>query len=222
MIMRKFAVILGTLACQEWARPATAQQVSVQRLSARDVPAGVSIAGAFKAARRWTDRNGENLLILTRSADVGDSTLVRSGGEVIWSSEIHGYHFVGRGAGYRLLWQTIDFVRECPYDIFLDYAAGSLQVTDADRDGVAETTYVYNVDCMSDLSPAKMKLILHEGATKYAIRGTQDLRAVSADYPAPAMQVDPSLASRPLLRAFAVAQWQRFVVYSAWTSREAP
>ncbi len=107
-------------------------------------------------------------------------------------------------------------MKECIEDIFLDYAPESVQVTDVDHDGVAETSYVYWIACMGGVDPPDMKLILHEGAAKYAIRGMMDLRELGATYPAPEMHVEPALARQPALRAYAVGQWQRFVRWSAW------
>lgn len=207
------ALALGTAA-----HPAAAQQPAVQRLAARDVPAGLGIVGRVEAARRWTDRGGRNLLVLTRTEE---TRRIEPDGDAARSREVHAYHFVQGGTAYRLLWQTVDFVRDCDLDIVLDYAPGSLQVTDVDRDGVAETSYVYGLACRGGVDPPDMKLILHEGAAKYALRGFQDFRELGAGYPAPEVRADASLASQPALRDFAMAQWRRFVRYSAW-QREGP
>ncbi len=216
MILRKISVVVAILAVQAVARPVSAQQIAVQRLTAREIPAGLRIVGRVEGARRWTDRNGQNLLILTGTQSID------SNGNPATDREIHGYHFVRQGAGYRLLWHTVDFVKECDLDLLLEYAPGSLQVTDVDRDGIAETTYVYRLGCRGGLDPLDLKLILHEGATKYAIRGFEDYREFGSEYPAPEMDVEPSLASQPALRAFAVAQWRRFVRPSAWEREGAP
>jgi hypothetical protein len=193
--------------------PLAAQQIAAERVTPRAIPAGLTFVGTVEDARRWTDRNGQNLLVLTRTEEVwGKDSL----GNDARSREIHGYHFIRQGSGYRILWQTIDFVRGCGEDIVLEYAPGSVQVTDVDHDGIAETTYVYAIACMGGMDPADMKLILHEGATKYAIRGFQDLRELGSEYPAPEMHVEPALSAHSALRDFAVAQWRRFVRYSAW------
>src|SRR4051794_3474654 len=86
-------------------RPSAAQQIAAERVAPRDVPAGLSIVGNVEEARRWRDRNGQNLLVLTRTEEVwGKDSL----GNDARSREIHGYHFVRQGSGYRLLWQTLD------------------------------------------------------------------------------------------------------------------
>ena len=212
-------LVLAWLCAAMSTRPLGAQQIAADRVAPRDIPAGLSIVGNVEEARRWTDRNGQNLLVLARTEEVwGKDSL----GNEARSREIHGYHYVRQGSGNRLLWQTVDFVRDCDVDIVLEYAPASVQVTDVDHDGIAETTYVYAIACMGGMDPAGMKLILHEGATKYAIRGFQDLRELGSEYPAPEMHVEPALATQPALREFAVAQWRRFVRYSAWQNKSAP
>jgi hypothetical protein len=215
--MKVPCVLLLALAAA--ARPAAAQQPVVRTLAAREVPAGLGVAGPVEAARRWTDRGGDNLLVLTRTPETPS---VDAEGNPARSREIRAYHFVRRGSGYRLLWRTLDYVRDCDLDIVLDFAPGSLRVTDVDRDGVAETSYLYTLACRGGVDPPGMKLILHEGAAKYAVRGFQDYRELGGDYPAPEMRADAALASQPALRDFAVAQWRRFARPSAWRSEGPP
>jgi hypothetical protein len=185
-----------------------AQDIPARRLTAREVPAGLAVRGVVEAGRRWRDENGENVLLLTRTREAwtGD----------VRAREIHAYHYVRSGAAYRLLWHATDFIRECPVDVMLEYAPGSLRITDVDADGVAETSFVYALACHGGVDPATLKLILHEGATKYAIRGTTDLRSLAPGYPPPEMRLDPTLARAPSLRALAERQWRRFVRQPQW------
>jgi hypothetical protein len=211
MIMpRPSFIVITTAFLTALTGSASAQQPAVRRLGPREVPAGLEYRGSIEGARRWTDRTGDNVLLLTSF----DET--RSDDPSVHSREIRAYHYVRRGAGYALLWQIQDFVRECDLDIILEYAPGSLQVTDVDADGIAETSFVYQLGCMGGVDPAGLKLILHEGATKYAIRGFTDLRDLGPTYPAPEMRPDAALQRVPLLRAHAVRQWQRFVRARRW------
>jgi hypothetical protein len=197
-----------------------AQDIPARRLSAREVPAGVVVRGAVEAGRRWRDENGENVLLLTRTRELG--THSAEYGEQVRGREIHAYHYVRAGAAYRLLWHTVDFVRDCPVDVLLEYAPGSLRITDVDADGVAESSFVYALACRGGVDPPALKLILHEGAAKYAIRGTADYRVLAPSYPAPEMEVDRALARIPALRALAEQQWRRFVREPRWPQGGAP
>lgn len=217
--MPRISTTLATLALILAPAAAQAQAMAVRVLASRQVPAGVAFAGRVEAARQWTDRTGENLLLLTRTPEVptpdGSNDDARD-------RELHAYHYVRQGAGWRLLWQTRDFVRDCPWDVVLSFVPGSLQVSDADRDGVAETAFVYRLACRSDVSPGDVKLIMHQGATKYAIRGTGDMRYLGSGYPAPQMRIDPALAANPALRAAAVRLWNRCVREPAEEETGAP
>jgi len=198
---------------------ASAQAMVVRRVGLRDVPAAAAHRGTVEGARRWTDRNGENLIVLTRT---DQATTRGADGEPLRAREIHAYHYVREGAGYRLLWRTADFVRDCPLDLALEYAPGSLRITDVDADGVAETSFVYRLACQGGVDPSELKLIMHEGATKYAIRGTTDLRDVAPGYPAPEMRVDAALRRVPFLRELAEQQWRQFVREHRWPDDGGP
>ncbi len=182
-----------------------AQDIAARRLAVRQVPAGVAYRGEVKAGRQWRDRLGENLLLLTNTGRVATPDASALGDSVV-SMDIHAYHYVRSGAAYRLLWHSVDYMPRCDsaLDSHLDFAPGSLRITDVDADGTAETSFVYLDMCAEGMG---MKLIMHEGATKYAIRGTTE----SAWTPPPAMmEIDPSFTRVPALRAFAVRQWRRF------------
>jgi hypothetical protein len=198
-----------------------AQDVAARRLAAGQVPPAVRFAGRFEAGRQWRDRNGENLLLLTRTPEkwAPAPNELSSDGR---GRELHAYHYLRDGAGYRLLWHTVDFIRQCEVDVTLRFAPGSLRITDVDADGIAESSFIYSLGCHGGVDPMDLKLILHEGATKYAIRGFTDLRELSRDYPAPKWTLDPALARNPALRAFAERQWRRFVRDRRWPDEDVP
>ncbi len=70
------------------------------------------------------------------------------------------------------MWKISDAEQDSPLDLAVAFIKGSLAITDLDKDGMAETTVQYKLACRSDVSPAQMKLILHEDTVKYALRGT--------------------------------------------------
>ncbi|HET6229686.1 MAG TPA: hypothetical protein VFE05_06350 [Longimicrobiaceae bacterium] len=97
----------------------------------------------------------------------------------------------------------------CDFDLTAGFEPGSLAVTDLDRDGVAETSFLYVLACRSDVSPAVLKLIMHEGAAKYAIRGTTRPKGAGAGGE---MRPDAAFRTAPAaFLAFARHQWARFV-----------
>lgn len=80
--------------------------------------------------------------------------------------------YVRRGEGYQILWQLRDAVRSCPAEMNLGLLPGASSVTDLDTDGQTETTLLYSCNCHGDTSPATLKLVMHEGSAKYALRGS--------------------------------------------------
>lgn len=162
---------------------------------------------------------GENLLILTET-DAFDHEPCE------WDycgndKELYAYHYIQRDSGLALLWRTTDFIRECDVDMTVQMGAHTLAITDLDADGVAESTFLYILACRGDVSAATMKLIMHEGPEKYAIRGTtdEDPRMPGAD--PSEMNVDPSFnRAPPAFRTFAVAHWKKFTSEEDWRERE--
>jgi hypothetical protein len=162
-------VLLGMLATAPFADLARGVEVLP-----RDPP--VPLAGKPVAAARWTDKLGANLLVLTETARVGPA----SGG----TKRLHGYHFVRpagvTAAAWKPLWRINDGVFACEFDLTLAVRPASLTITDLDQDGTAETAFAYVASCRSDVSPDDLKVLMHEGPTKYALRGTTRLQ-VGAD-----------------------------------------
>jgi hypothetical protein len=194
----------------------TAQQIESRTVPPRAIPTEAAYTGNLVAARSWTDALGENLLILSLTDELP------SKGEYGRDIETYGYHYVRREGRYTLLWRTTDFVRECDLDMTLKVGPRTIAITDLDADGTAETTFMYTMGCNGGVDPLTMKLLMHEGETKYAIRGTTDLSVElhSPDY-ASEMNIDPSLRDAPAaFREFAVRHWNRFKRYSPWFAED--
>lgn len=191
------------------ALPAAAQQgrIQVRDLPPRAFPAGTSGQGVPVAVKRWTDRLGENTLVLTQTGRIRSRECPDPDGGCS-DAELYAYHWVRKPDGMSLLWTTRDFVRGCPVDLTARYVPESVAVTDLDGDGVAETSFVYFLACRGDVSPATMKLLLHEGAQKYAARGTSRPRGATDGGE---VRMDEVFARGPRqFASFANAQWLRF------------
>ncbi len=72
------------------------------------------------------------------------------------------------------IWKVQDYVNECPLDATLQMVR-PLSLTDYDDNGLREIWMVYKLACRGDVSPADMKIIMYEGKTKHAVRGTMKL-----------------------------------------------
>jgi hypothetical protein len=135
----------------------------------RDLPRDISYNGYIVSGKRWLDKKGENILILT-------TTNIRTkpdryNEEILSTAELYGYHYVSRSGNFTLLWKIYDFIKDCMFDVTLEHIRNSLTITDLDHDGIAESTFLYKMACRSDVSPAGLKLMMHEDDIKYALRG---------------------------------------------------
>ncbi len=136
------------------------------------------LSGLFETGYQWKDELGENIFIVTIKEM--DSKDLEDGSDRF----INVYHYVDEGKKFpRRIWKTMDFVKDCQFDNMLGLIDGALSITDLDEDGIAETTYMYALGCRSDVSPYPIKLIMHEGEQKMAIRGYTKLPKEMMDIP---------------------------------------
>lgn len=150
------------------------------KLEAGQVPTTIKFKGQFKEGWQWDDKLGKNILITSYVDAFGDNQ-ENEFGEEGQTAELHAFHFVKKDTGYMLLWKISDAMKSCPFDLTVTFIKGSTTVTDLDSNGIAETTIQYKLACRSDVSPAYMKLIMHEDTTKYSLRGPMWIKAGADD-----------------------------------------
>jgi hypothetical protein len=182
-------------------------KISVENLiyDTDELPDDVRYSGKIIAGARWNDKNGVNILLITETPEKGQSGDNRM-------KELFGYHYVTGGGETKLLWKINDFVKDCPVDLTLKYIDGSLLVTDLDINGIAETSFLYRMSCKGDVSPDDMKLLMHEGKTKYAIRGQMKLTIKGEGTYGGEMKIDPSFDKAPdEFLDFAKERWNKYM-----------
>jgi hypothetical protein len=155
---------------------------------AADVPVAQRLPGKLLEAWRWKDANGENLLVVYRTeilsrnerraqtdpafrkrlADPATARIAEDEGR---GAQLLMRQYVRKEGAYTELWRLQDSVTDCPVDLILGPASNSTAVTDLDHNGQSETTVLYALGCRGDVSPDDLKLVMHEGAAKYALRG---------------------------------------------------
>ncbi|OON70669.1 M949_RS01915 family surface polysaccharide biosynthesis protein [Hymenobacter sp. CRA2] len=142
----------------------------VDSLTAAQLPRLEKLPGQLLQAWRWTDALGENVLVVYRTKPVYRTTpdTDMEGATVQLFAR---QYVLAAGGQYQELWRLRDGIEDCPFDLDLGPLPGSTRITDLDADGQTETTLVYKLACRSDVSPSDLKLIMHEGKAKYALRG---------------------------------------------------
>lgn len=169
---------------------ADSMQVAVnmvpQALSLTEIPKDLRPPGQLLEGWRWTDSNGENLLVVFRTVSLSkqeqetkanpalrpDSTEIVEMTDYERSARLTAKQYVRQQGKYKELWRVQDAVTDCAFDMTLGLRPGSTAITDLDRDGRSETTIMYASACRSDVSAATLKLIMRAGEAKYALRGS--------------------------------------------------
>lgn len=133
------------------------------------LPESIIFAGEFVRCVNWSDTEGEHFVLLTETAPYRSSQDPNSDEQ---NAELYAYHFLNNGNGIQQLWRIFDFSNECPVDIEASHFENFPQITDLDADGIKEIWIMYKTNCRGDVSPSTLKVIMYEGSTKYAMRGT--------------------------------------------------
>jgi hypothetical protein len=188
---------------QKFASDSTRVKISGLTYDVNNLPDGIKYQGKVVAGARWEDKNGSNILVITETKQ----TLSGEKKE----KELFGYHFMDKEMGPELLWKINDFVKDCEFDITLEFVTGSLTITDLNKDGVAESTFLYKMSCRSDVSPNVLKLLMHEGNKKYAMRGTTKVEIKGEKPYGGETNIDPSFNLAPeIFLSYAKEQWTKF------------
>ncbi|MFD2720898.1 M949_RS01915 family surface polysaccharide biosynthesis protein [Hymenobacter monticola] len=201
--MRPFLLLLPLL----WPLAGRAQVKTIP-LEPTAVPATLKHAGKVKQALRYTDRTGTYTVLATETglvpaANPNDGL----------RADLYAYHYQLPATGAPTLgWQVHDFVPDCPLDLEARFLPGSLAVTDLDQNGTAEVWVVYRTTCRGDVSPSTQKIIMREGAKKYAVRGSSRIQVGAKQYDGGDYQLDAAFQAAPAaFRQQAVQLWQRYV-----------
>ena len=126
------------------------------------VPASIKkqTLNTIDAGLHWEDKAGEHLALFSSSRSKTNTVTLTAQHFSIVEGQPH-------------LVRAIKEVRACPeFDNVTAFIQSSIGLTDLDQDGLAEISFMYVTDCVSDMSPQSAKLLILEDGKKYAIRGS--------------------------------------------------
>ncbi|MCB0705381.1 MAG: hypothetical protein KDC34_08735 [Saprospiraceae bacterium] len=153
-----------------------------------ELPRGIRFHGAFTNAVKWKESNGLHYVIVSEVLDPEAD-----------KNAMFVCHWLHQGRSTILLWSIRDFAKSGGRVQFDDR---SLQLLDIDADQQLETCFFYSIR-EQDPTQNQLKLMLHDGAEKLALRG--NLTPGNANF-------DPAFDNKPdLFRHFADFQWQRYL-----------
>lgn len=142
---------------------------NAEKLSAEEIPSSVQYKGNFFEGKKWTDANGENILVISKTQPDERNSADDYSDER--SSELFAFQYILKDGLYALLWQMREFIGGCPVEITLSPFKNSTSITDLDSNGITETTLVYEMVCKADVSSNEMKVLMHENNKKYMLWG---------------------------------------------------
>ncbi len=181
----------------------TSTDLGYVKYSIGKIPDEIKYSGSVVAMAKWDDKLGSNIVFITETAE--------NSNEDTRSKELFGYHYLSDNLENNQLWKINDFVKDCPVDLTLEYIDRSLVITDLDKNGIGESSFLYKMSCKGDVSSDDMKLIMHEVKNKYAIRGSMDLKMNGQELEKGSMKADPSFdKAPPEFLEYAKKQWNVF------------
>jgi hypothetical protein len=162
-----------------------------------------SIKGTVVEGLSWHDAISEHRVLFT-------TVPVKMNKNGQQSGAIYAYCFIQSGGTWQKEWEVKDRIDDCEVDATCEFLPNSFTITDNDGNNLGEVTFLYKLSCKGDVSPDEKKLIMYEGANKYAIRGNTILE-YNGSKEGGDKKIDASFtrAAKPLLD-FANSQWEKF------------
>jgi len=187
------------------------EQLPINDLDLTKIPYGIAVEGEVKTAVRWSDPSGDHIVLLSETGPYRSPKFKHeSDGE---DAELFAYHFIVQRDSAVSVWKVYDYVADCPLDLEATFIKDAFQVTDLDGNGMAEIWLLYKMACRGDVSPSVMKIIMHQGKLKYAMRGQNKVLVGKDDagadqYTGGEYTFDQSFAKGPkVFKDFAQSLW---------------
>jgi len=151
-------------------------QIKQTPVAAKDIPASIKYAGHVINAVKFTDKQGDYLVITTETGLV--KVKDRDADMEFEKADLYAYCYKIVDNKSTLYWQMHDFAAECPVHVTANYLKGTFAIADLDNNGIAEVWLMYLTGCRGDPSPGSLKIIMHQGNKKYAVRGSNRINGI--------------------------------------------
>jgi len=133
----------------------------------------IAVTGQFVSALRVHDVGGQHILLLT---SISGPSHAQPNPQRNERTDLRATYYDKAGPKWTEEWNIKDFV-DCPgLDSSATFFVNNVTVTDLNSDGVAEVTVPYKMFCGGGVDTDTVKVILRQGAEKYAIRGESLVR----------------------------------------------
>lgn len=155
-------------------------QILVTKLNQNKLSKDIKTEGKINEVLGFSDNLGEHIII-TSETGIYQNTKFKHENDG-QDAELFAYHFVKKQDSLKLIWKVYDFIKDCPVDIEASFIKNTLQVTDLNKNGVAEIWLMYKTVCHGDVSPSDLKIIMYEGNQKHAMRGQTKVKISEKEY----------------------------------------
>jgi len=195
-----------------WDKENSNKSIKIDTLSYDDIPKSIDFRGTVVEALKWTDINGENILIQTVTGHFTWKDYEKGSTDYTLQdkSELYAYLFQKNNASkdYKRMWRIYDYTECFGVDLFTGFTPKATTITDLDNDGITEITMPYVSICRGGMDPGTMKMILYEGLTKYALRGETMICGGDNPYGGEFM-ASKNLQHQKLFLEFLAKHWKR-------------
>jgi len=167
------------------------------------------IQGNFVKGINWSDKLGDNYLVLSAT-----QPFEKIKGSRKLDAELYAYHFIKTGGNKKQQWKMMDSQEACPavMDITVRFITEGTAITDLNKNGVAEAWLIYKMGCRTDVSPAKMKIVMYEGDKIYIVNGRNRVPHLKGKPLGGEMEMDANFKNGPEeFRKYALKLWGRFI-----------
>ncbi|HVV54226.1 MAG TPA: hypothetical protein VHC47_02810 [Mucilaginibacter sp.] len=179
-------------------------KLSVSKLNRNAIPASVSYKGDIDTAIKYTDGDGDHILIATESyaASKGDDF------HRITGINLHAYCYRLNADKWQRMWEMTDSTDECDLDVAGGFLKKGFVITDLNQDGRGEVWLMYHLACRGNMSPDELKIVMHEGDKKYAMHGESRVKVSVTEQNGGDYEFDAAFSNGPdVFRQYAEQLW---------------
>jgi len=196
-----------------WDKEHSSKLIKIDTLSYDEIPKTIDFRGTVIEALKWTDVNGENILLqaVTGHFNWKDYDTDSSDYMMQDKSELYAYLFQKSNSDktYNRKWKVYDYTECFGVDWFTGFVPKATTITDLNTNGIAEITLPYVSICRGGMDPGLMKIIMYEGTTKYALRGSTMLMCNSEHPYGGVYKPSANLKSNKIFIEFLKEHWDR-------------
>ena len=159
-----------------WDSKNSSKSIKIDTLSYDEIPKYLDFRGTVVEAIKWTDSLGENILIQSVTGHFTWKDYDKDSTDYMIQdkSELYAYLFQKKKneTTFSRAWKIYDYTECFGVDWFTGFIPKATTVTDLNNDGVSEICLPYVSICRGGMDPGTMKIIMYEGNTKFALRGS--------------------------------------------------